>query len=101
MENDQSASSFQRMAHGCNDLLSRSFLRSVGFFRECASGDRKSGAIGAMAVEQTFGDERDAARLIYVGGHESSCRLQVGKQWSAFANFLEIVHHQRDSGFAC
>src|SRR6266513_3873919 len=88
------------MAYWSNDVLSRRFFRSVGFFRECASRDGESRAIGAMAVEQTFGDKWNAARLVYVGGHESSCRLQVGKQWSAFAAFLEIIHHQRDSGFA-
>ena len=52
------------------------------------------------AFQQAFGDNRNAPGLIYVGGYESSCRLQVGKQRSAFADFLEIVHNQRDSGLA-
>ena len=100
VQNDQSARGLQRMAHRSDDLLSRSFFRSVSFFRECASGDRKSRAIGAMAIQQAFGDERNASGLIDVGGYESSCRLQVSKQRSAFADFLEIVHHQSEAGLA-
>ena len=98
-QNDESARCFQRIVQWTNNHLSCDFRGLVCFESVGVARNGESFTLYVTTIEQTFGDNRNAAGAVHFDGGVLSAGNEVCHQWRARADGVEIINRQFHFGF--
>ena len=80
-------------------VLPRGFDGEGRFFSQGAAGWGHGVTVQEAALDQALGDELDTAGLVEISGGILAAWHQVGNQWRAARDHIEVIDAQLDAGF--
>ena len=95
-QDDQTARGFERIRQRSHDFLSRRLIHAPRRLTDGLSSYGQRVGVKQARLKQSLGDELNPTRPVEIVCHEAPARLQVGEQWRARTDTVEVINLQLD-----